>query len=141
MSWFLSWHSKMLFLRAFILKPTERGLVLQKNGTCDFENSPPFERFFLWKSIKVSNVFNTLTLKQIFWKRKTFFKQLEYRSLVEATKIENNHFHSKLLCQKPMLRQKVWRLKNGPITKSGVLPVTFASNCPNSSTCKLLLML
>ena len=29
-----------------------------------------------------------------------------------------------LLCQKPMLRQIVWRLQNGPITKSGVSPVT-----------------
>ena len=44
----------------------------------------------MWQSVKVSNVFNTfLTLKQIFWKTKTFFKKLEYRFLVEATKIEN----------------------------------------------------
>ena len=42
--------------------------------------------------LKVSNVFNTLTLKQIFWKTKTFFKKLEYRFLVEATKIENMPF-------------------------------------------------
>ena len=42
--------------------------------------------------MKVSNVFNTLTLKQIFWKTKTFFKKLEYRFLVEATKIENTSF-------------------------------------------------
>ena len=39
--------------------------------------------------MKVSNVFNTLTLKQTFWKTKAFFKKLEYRFLVEATKIEN----------------------------------------------------
>ena len=43
----------------------------------------------MWQSAKVSNVFNTLTLKQIFWRTKTFFKKLEYRFLVEATKIEN----------------------------------------------------
>ena len=47
---------------------------------------------FMWQSVKVSNVFNTLTLKQIFWKTKTFFKKLEYRFLVEATKIENTSF-------------------------------------------------
>ena len=35
------------------------------------------------------NVFNTLTLKQIFWKMKSFFKKLEYHVLVESTKIEN----------------------------------------------------
>ena len=46
----------------------------------------------MWQSVKVSNVFNTLTLKQIFWKTKTFFKKLEYRFLVEATKIENTSF-------------------------------------------------
>ena len=42
--------------------------------------------------MKVSNVFNTLTLKQTFWKTKAFFKKLEYRFLVEATKIENTSF-------------------------------------------------
>ena len=42
--------------------------------------------------MKVSNVFNTLTLKQIFWKTKTFFKKLEYCFLIEATKIENTSF-------------------------------------------------
>ena len=47
---------------------------------------------FMWQSVKVSNVFNTLTLKQIFWKTKTFFKKLEYRFLVKSTKIENASF-------------------------------------------------
>ena len=36
--------------------------------------------------------FNTLALKIIFWKTKTFFKKLEYRFLVETTKIENTSF-------------------------------------------------
>ena len=35
------------------------------------------------------------TLKQIFWKTKTFFKKLEYDFLVEATKIENTPFSFK----------------------------------------------
>ena len=34
-------------------------------------------------------VFNTLPLKWIFWKTKTFFKKMEYQFLVESTKIEN----------------------------------------------------
>ena len=42
--------------------------------------------------MKVSNVFNTLTLRQIFGKTKSFFKKLEYYFLVEATKIENTPF-------------------------------------------------
>ena len=46
----------------------------------------------MWQTVKILNVFNTLTLKQIFWKTKTFFKKLEYRFLVESTKIENASF-------------------------------------------------
>ena len=44
------------------------------------------------KSVKVSNGFNTLTSKQVFWKTKTYFKKLEYRPLVETTKIKNTPF-------------------------------------------------
>ena len=47
---------------------------------------------FMWQSVKVLNVFNTLTLIQIFWKKNTFFKKLEYSFLVETTKIENTSF-------------------------------------------------
>ena len=68
--------------------------------------------------------FNTLPLKQIFWKRETFFKKLEYCFLVQSTAVETQHFHTKLLYQKPMLRQIEWGPQNGPITKSGVLPLT-----------------
>ena len=46
----------------------------------------------MWQSVKVSNIFNTWTLKQIFWKTKNFFKKLEYRFLVETTEIENTSF-------------------------------------------------
>ena len=78
----------------------------------------------MWQLSIVSNVFNTLTLKQIFWKTETFFKALEYRFLVKSLRLKTHYFHSKLLSQKPMLRQIEWWLQNGPITKSGVLPVT-----------------
>ena len=43
----------------------------------------------MWKSLEILNVFNTFILKQIFWTTKTFLKNLEYRFLVESTKIEN----------------------------------------------------
>ena len=36
--------------------------------------------------------FNTLTLKQVFWKTKTIFKKLESRFLVETPKIQNTSF-------------------------------------------------
>ena len=35
---------KIPFLGVFILKPTERAWALLKNGTKDFQNTPPFER-------------------------------------------------------------------------------------------------
>ena len=51
----------------------------------------------MWQSVEILNNFNTLTLKQIFWKKKTFFKKLEYRFLVESTNTENALLHKKLL--------------------------------------------
>ena len=36
--------------------------------------------------------FSASTLKQIFWKKKTFFKKLEYDFLVESIKIESASF-------------------------------------------------
>ena len=77
---------------------------------------------FMWQSVEILNDFNTLTLKQVFWKTKSFFKKLEYPFFVESTKIEKASFPYKY--QKPMLRQIEWWVQNGPITKNGVLPVT-----------------
>ena len=39
----------------------------------------------MWQSMEILNDFNTLILKQIFWKTKTFFQKLEYTFLVERT--------------------------------------------------------
>ena len=46
----------------------------------------------MWQSVEILNAFNTITLKQFFWKTKKFFKKLEYRFLNESTKIENASF-------------------------------------------------
>ena len=46
----------------------------------------------MWQSVEILNVFNTLILKQIFWKTKTFFKKLEDRFLAESAKTENASF-------------------------------------------------
>ena len=43
LGWFFFLTLENLFLRGFILKPTERAYVLVKNGNSDFQNSPPFE--------------------------------------------------------------------------------------------------
>ena len=42
--------------------------------------------------MEILKVFNTLTLKQIFWNAKLFFEKLEYLLLVEITKTENALF-------------------------------------------------
>ena len=47
---------------------------------------------FMWHVFFISNVFNSLTLKEIFRKTRTFYKKLKYRFLVENTKIENALF-------------------------------------------------
>ena len=53
------------------------------------------QHVFMWQSVKVSKVFNTLTSKQIFLKTKIFFKNLEYTFLVDTTEIENTSFRFK----------------------------------------------
>ena len=46
------------------------------------------EHVFRWQLLEMFNVFNTLTLKQVFWKTETFFRKLEYGFLIESTMIE-----------------------------------------------------
>ena len=71
--------------------------------------------------LKVLNLFNTLTLKQIFWKSQTLFKKLEKLKVLRLT---TQHFNIKLLCQKPMLRQIEIGVQIGPIAKKIVLSIT-----------------
>ena len=78
----------------------------------------------MWQWVNSLKVFNTLTLKQIFWKTKIFFKKLEYRFELKTLRLKTHHFHTKLPHQKPMIRQIEWWLQNGPIKKNGDLPVT-----------------
>ena len=66
-------------------------------------------------------VFNTLTLKQFSEKCKPFLKNLS-TVFFKVLRLITQHFHTKLLCQKPMLRQIEWGVQNEPITKNGVLP-------------------
>ena len=46
----------------------------------------------MWQSLEIMNVFNNLTLKQIFWKTQTLFKKLDCDFLVESTKTEKATF-------------------------------------------------
>ena len=79
----------------------------------------------MWQSVEILNFFNTLTLKQIFCKTKTFFKKPEHRFLTQSSKIKNASFSYKIAISEAnvMLRQIEWWVQNGPIAKNGVLPV------------------
>ena len=43
---------------------------------------------------------------------------------VKVQRLKPQNFHTKLPCQKPVLRQIEWGVQKGPITKNRVLPVT-----------------
>ena len=43
---------------------------------------------------------------------------------LKVLRLTTKHFLTKLLCQKPMLRQTGWEVQNWPITKNGILTVT-----------------
>ena len=60
-----------------------------------------------------------------FMENENFSQKSGVPFLVETTalRLKTRHFHSKLLCQEPILRKIEWQLRNGPITISGVLPV------------------
>ena len=50
------------------------------------------QHIFIRQSLDILTVFNTFTLQQILWIKKTFFKKMEYRFLVESTRIANTSF-------------------------------------------------
>ena len=75
--------------------------------------------------MEILKVFNTLTLIQIFWKTKTFFKKLEYRFLVETTKIENTSFPFKTALSEANVKTN--RMATTKLTYHKEW--SFASNC------------
>ena len=64
------------------------GTVKYKLGPGTKETQIPLRlrdrHVFMWQSLAILNVFNTLTLKKVFWKTKTFLKTLEYHFLVHS---------------------------------------------------------
>ena len=76
------------------------------------------------QSVEILNDFNTLTLKQIFWKTKIFFNKLEYGFLDENTKIENASFPYKTIISETNVQTN--RMVNGKWTNRKER--SFASN-------------
>ena len=70
------------------------------------------------------NILNTLILKQTLWKMETFFKKTEVPFFyLKVLRLKMLHLHTKLLCQKQMLRQiecgvqnRMWSTKDSSIT-------------------------
>ena len=87
----------MLFIKGLILKPTEKTSVLLKNGTRDFQNSPPFERsacFYVTISGNFER-FQYFNFEADFLENEILFQKTGDRFLVESTKIENASFSYK----------------------------------------------
>ena len=79
---------------------------------------------FMWRLVKILNIFSALTLKQIFQKTKTFFKNLKYRYLVERTTIVNASFPYEAAISKANVKKN--RMVTTKLTyhKGEVLPAT-----------------
>ena len=107
---------KTLCLRGFILKPRERAQTLLKNGTRDFQNSPAFERSVCFYAITTGNfdcfhyfIFDANFLKDENLFQKTGVPFLQFKIL----RLKAQYFHTKLPCQKPMLRPIEWTYHKG----------------------------
>ena len=85
---------ELVFSKRFHFKANRKGISsCREIPPAIFEIALPLrDRHVLCGRPEIVNVFNTLALKQIFWKAETFLKKLEYRFLVEITKIENTTF-------------------------------------------------
>ena len=76
----------------------------------------------VWQSLEILNVFNVLTLKEVFWKNENLF----WKTGVPFLSWKYSYWKSnisiiKLAYQNPMLRQIEWAVQKGPITKNADL--------------------
>ena len=74
--------------------------------------------------LETLRVLNTLTLKQIFWKTKTFFKKLKYHYLVRSAKTEIAKFPYKIVLSETSVGKYKKYVQKGALTNNGVLLVT-----------------
>ena len=109
----------MLRLTGFILKPAKRAYRIFL-GTRDFQNSSLFERSACFYVTVTGNFghFQYSNFETSFPKTEDFF--LNWRSAFQLNilRLKTQHFHTKLPCQKPILRQWTYHKER-----------SFASNC------------
>ena len=94
LSWFFSQHRKRVVLEISFKSQQKQDKSFYKTILVIFKITLCLgnQHVFIGQSLEILNAFNSLSLKQVFWKRKTFFKNLEYLFLVESTEIENATF-------------------------------------------------
>ena len=114
------------FCYNFHLKANRKSIASSKKQYQDFQNSPPFERSACSYVTISENLkrFQQLNFETDFLKNEKFFQKLEYRFLVESTRIENASFPYKTATSEVNGKTNYMVTTNGPITKNGVLPVT-----------------
>ena len=114
-SCFLSQHRKTLLCRVFIWKWTEK-INLFKKCVRNFWNSSSVKRYAYFY---VATKGDFKCFEKNFLKNKNLKKSPIFYLKVLRSKTQ--HFHTKLLCQKLILRQIEWEMHNGPIAENGVL--------------------
>ena len=127
LSWFFSYHRRTIFLKGFIVNPTERVQVLLKNGTGNFQFSPTFERsvrFYVTVTGEFER-FQYFNFETSFLKNgRLFLKNQSTPFQLKVLRLKRQNYYTKLPYQKPVLREIEWDVQNGPIIKSRVLLVT-----------------
>ena len=97
--------------------------VIHQIDSRDFLNSPPFDRSVCFY-MTISGNFERFQYFRFSGKWKAFSKNWITVFCLKALRLKTHHFHAKLPCHKPMLRQIEWWMQNWLITNNGVLPVT-----------------
>ena len=87
-------NTENAFSERFHFESNRKGKVVLKNSTKDLQNSPPFEKLACFYMTITENFkrFQYFNFETDFLEKENQFKKLEYRVLVECTKIENASF-------------------------------------------------
>ena len=117
---------KRFFLRRFILKPAERAQVLLKNGTGNFQNSPPFERLASFYGVISRNFehFQYFKFEIGFLENENFLKKTGVPFLIESTNIKNVSYPKKTAISEANVKTNRMVSTKQTYHKNGLLPVT-----------------
>ena len=94
-------------------EPTVRPYFLLKAVLRNFKMAVRLRDWYIvnWRSLKILQIPNTLTLKQLSWKTKAFLEKLKFSFLVECTTIESARFPYKTTLSKAKAKKTEWGVK------------------------------